>query len=109
MFCLSCLTYLDPNPSDAFQKKTLPLHVSRARIEAERANVLLRTQRRIALLRATEDQRNTQDDDDEDPVTIRTVHYHSCLNMFCFCVSLITVNLLFLQWLYYKVHNSKQL
>jgi hypothetical protein len=32
------------------------------------------------MLRATEDQRNNQDD--EDPVTIRTVHSHSCLNMF---------------------------
>ncbi len=80
------------------KKKTLPLHVSRALIDAERANVLLRTQRRIAMLRATEDQRNNQDD--EDPVTIRTVHSHSCLNMFCFCVSLVTANLLFLQWLY---------
>jgi hypothetical protein len=91
--------------------KPLPLHVSRALIEAERANVLLRTQRRIAMLRATEDQPNNQDD--EDAVTIRTVHSnphsHSCLNMFCFCVSLVTANLLFLQWLYYNVHNSKQL
>ncbi len=89
------------------QKKPLPLHVSRALIEAERANVLLRTQRRIAILRASEDQRKNQDD--EDPVTIRIVHYHTYLNMFCFCVTLVTANLLFLQWLYYKVHNSKQL
>ena len=89
------------------KKKPLPLHVSRALIEAERANVLLRTQRRIAILRASEDQRKNQDD--EDPVTLRIVHYHAYLNMFCFCVTLVTANLLFLQWLYYKVHNSKQL
>jgi hypothetical protein len=88
------------------KKNPLPLHVSRALIEAERANVLLRTQRRIAILRANEDKLNNQED--EDPVTIRTVHTHSCLNMFCFCVSLVTANLLFLQWLYYKVNNSKQ-
>ena len=56
------------------KKKPLPLHVSRALIEAERANVLLRTQRRIAILRASEDQRKNQDD--EDPVTIRIVHKH---------------------------------
>ena len=54
------------------KKKPLPLHVSRALIEAERANVLLRTQRRIAILRASEDQRKNQDD--EDPVTLRIVH-----------------------------------
>ena len=89
------------------KKKPLPLHVSRALIEAERANVLLRTQRRIAILRASEDERNNQDE--EDPVTICTVHSHTYLNMFCFCVMLVTANLLFLQWLYYKVHNSKQL
>ncbi len=89
------------------KQKPLPLHVSRALIDAERANVLLRTQRRIAMLRASEDQRNNQDD--EDQVTLRTVHSHACLNMFCFCVSLVTANLLFLQWLYYKVHTSKQL
>jgi hypothetical protein len=89
------------------KKKPLPLHVSRALIEAERVNVVLRTQRRIALLRATQDPRDHHDD--EDPVTIRYVDSHHCLNIFCFCVSLLTMNLLFLQWLYYKVYNYIEL
>ena len=63
------------------KKKPPPLHVSQALIETERENVLLRTQRRIAILRASEDKRNNQDD--EDPVTIRIVHSHTYLNMFC--------------------------
>ena len=84
------------------KKKTLPLHVSRALIERERANVIIRIQRRFALLRATESH------DDEDQVPKRIVHSH-CLNTFCFCVALVTMNLLFLQWLYYEVRNSKQL
>ncbi len=106
LYCITrislSLTQLLQMPS---KNKTLPLHVSRALIEAERNNVVLRTQRRIALLRATEDPRHHHDD--EDPITIHTVDSHYCLNIFCFCVSLLTMNLLFLQWLYYKVHNYK--
>jgi hypothetical protein len=85
--------------------KTLPLHLSRALIEREGANVIIRTQRRIAQLRATELP------NDEDPVPTRIVHSHShsCINTFCFCVALVTMNLLFLQWLYYEVRNSNQL
>jgi hypothetical protein len=86
-------------------KKPLPLHVSRALIEAERSNVVKRTQRRIALLRATENTRNH--DDDDDPVV--AVDSHCCLNIICFCVLLVIMNLLFLQWLYYEARNSKQL
>ncbi len=84
--------------------KPLPLHVNRALIERERANVIIRTQRRIALLRATDELPN-----DEDPVPTRIVNSHCCLNKFCFCVALVTMNLLFLQWLNYEVRNSNQL
>jgi hypothetical protein len=50
--------------------KPLPLHVSRALILIlrEQADVIRRTQRRIALLRATENSKIN--DDDEDPVTV---------------------------------------
>jgi hypothetical protein len=85
------------------KNKTLPLHVSRALIERERANVIIRTQRRITLLRATELP------NDEDPVPTRIINSHCCLNTSCFCVALVTMNLLFLQWLYYEVRNSNQL
>ncbi len=108
LYCITrtslSLTRLLQMPS---KKNPLPLHVSRALIEAERVNVVLRTQRRIALLRTTQDPRDHHDD--ADPITIRTVDSHYCLNIFCFCVSLLTMNLLFLQWLYYKVHNYKEL
>ena len=56
------------------KKKPLPLHVSRALILREQADVIRRTQRRIALLRATENSKNN--DDDQDPVTV-TVNVHS--------------------------------
>ncbi len=84
----------------------LPLHVSRALIEAERFNVAKSTQRRIDLLRATEKQRNDEDEDDKEPVVTSNVDSHCCINIFCFCVSLVLMNLLFLQWLYYEVRNS---
>ena len=58
------------------KKKPLPLHVSRALILREQANVVLRTQRRIALLRANEDSQPV-------PVPVQT-HNHYCLTIFCF-------------------------
>ncbi len=45
-------------------------------IETERANFLLRTQRRIAQLRSNEDSRNHEDD--EDPVPERTLDSNYC-------------------------------
>ena len=90
------------------KKKPLPLHVSRALIAREQANVVLRTQRRIALLRAHE---NSKDNDDNDnPVTVTVpvqTQNHYCLSLFCFCVLLVILNLLFLQWLFYQVRKDK--
>jgi hypothetical protein len=87
------------------KKKPLPLHVSRALILREQADVISRTQRRIALLQATENANNN--DDDQDPVTIVVhVHSHSWLSTICFCVWLVILNLLFFQWLYYDVRKS---
>ena len=93
------------------KKKSLPLHVSRAIIAREQANVVLRTQRRIALLRAN-DNDNSKDndaDDNEMPVTVPVPsNYHNCLSIFCFCIMLVIMNLLFLQWLYYQVRKASQ-
>jgi hypothetical protein len=90
-----------------YKKKSLPLHVSRALILREQADVIRRTQRRIEQLRATENSKNN--DEEQDPVTI-TVHVHSpsisWLSNICFCVWLVCLNLLFLQWLYYDVRKS---
>jgi hypothetical protein len=72
------------------KKKPLPLHVSRALIEREQANVVLRTQRRIALLRANE---NTKDNDADDKLVSVPVHSHNhnhyCLSIFLFFVCLV--------------------
>jgi len=91
------------------KKKPPPLHVSRAIIEREQANVVLRTQRRIALLRANDKSIDIDADDNEMPVTVPVpAHCHNCLSMFCFCVLWVIMNLLFLQWLYYQVRNASQ-
>ena len=93
------------------KKKPLPLHVSRALIAREQANVVVRTQRRIALLRANENLKdNDADDNDKPPVTVPVhSHNHFCLSFFCFCVLLVIMNLLFLQWVYYQVRKAKDL
>jgi hypothetical protein len=90
------------------KKKTLPLHVSRALIAREQANVVLRTQRRIALLQANENAIHNGPDDQPVTDTLHTQN-HYCLSIFCFCVLLVILNLLFLQWLFYKVRyvNAK--
>jgi hypothetical protein len=91
--------------NNACQKKPLPLHVSRALIAREQANVVLRTQRRIALLRANENGMHNGPDDQPVTVAVHT-HNHYCLSIFCFCVLLVIFNLLFLQWLFYKVRYA---
>ena len=92
------------------KKKLLPLHVSRALIQREQANVILRTQRRIALLRANGNLKDNDADDNDKPVTVPVhSHNHFCVTFFCFCVLLVIMNLLFLQWFYYQVRKAKDL
>ena len=78
------------------KKRPQPLHKSLRLIEEERANVVKRTQVRIAQLIAEEEANVVPDYD-----------WHCFLNTFCFCIVLVLMNLLFLQWLYYKVHDFK--
>jgi hypothetical protein len=88
------------------KKEPKPLHVSRALIQREQANVVLRTQRRIALLRANANsQDNDNDTNDNDKPVRLPDNWHCCLNTICFCMLLVLLNLLFLQWLYYKSLN----
>jgi hypothetical protein len=92
------------------KKKLLPHHVSRALIQREQANVILRTQRRIALLRANGNLKDNDADDNDKPVTVPVhSHNHFCVTFFCFCVLLVIMNLLFLQWVYYQVRKAKDL
>jgi hypothetical protein len=69
------------------KKNPQPVHKSLRLIEQERTNVVKWTQVRIAQLIAEEEANVVPDYD-----------WYCCLNTFCFCVSLILMNLLFLQW-----------
>ena len=86
------------------KKRPQPLHKSLRLIEEERANVVKRTQIRIAQLIAEE---NANVVPDEEVNVVPETDWHCCLNIFCFCLLLLIINLLFLQWLYYKVHDLK--
>jgi hypothetical protein len=77
------------------KKKPVPLHVSQAQINEERANVIRRTNNRIALLTAAAQQ-------DRIPLLAEKENWHCCLNTIYFCVLLLLLNLLFYQWLYYQ-------
>ena len=85
------------------KKKPLLLHVSLARIELERVNVAKRTETRIAQL-LTKSLSCKLEDDVVDEPKVEDVEWHRCLNAFCFCVLLLTLNLLFVQWVYLQVH-----
>ena len=86
------------------KKRPQPLHKSLRLIEEERANVVKRTQKRIAQLIAEE---NANVVPDEEANVVPETDWHCCLNTLCFCMLLLIINLLFLQWLYYKVHDLK--
>jgi hypothetical protein len=86
------------------KKRPQPLHKSLRLIEEERDNVVKRTQIRIAQLIAEE---NANVVPDEEANVVPETDWHCCLNTFCFCMLLLIINLLFLQWLYYKVHDLK--
>ncbi len=76
------------------KKRPQPLHKSLRLIEEERANVLKRTQVRIAQLIADEEAYVVPD---EEAYVVPDYDWHCCLNTFCFCILLVLMNLLFLQ------------
>ena len=87
------------------KKKPQPLHVSLHLIEMERLNVARRTQTRVDVLLG---RAQLIYSDPEDVVPAER-HGNYCLITSCFFVLLVLMNLLFLQWLYYKVHKVYQL
>ena len=92
------------------KKKPLPLHVSLHRIEEERRNVALRTNKRIAQLYSIENSNadhEMQCESDTLQKDRNTKDWNCCLNVICFCLTLVICNLLFLQWLYLKVSLNK--
>ena len=98
-----------PNKRMPTKKKPLPLHVSRARIEAERVNVAKRTEARIALLFSQKEacvDKATQTEIPLREVLVEVHDWHCCLNTFCFCSLLLCMNLLFCQWLYLQTYYN---
>ncbi len=90
----------------ARKKRPQPLQKSLRLIAEERANVVKRTQVRIAQLFAKEEA-NVMLHEEYNVIPVRDYNWHCFLNTVCFCMSLVLMNLLFLQWLYYKVHDCK--
>ncbi len=85
------------------KKKAKPLEYSLRLIAVERANVQIRTHRRIAMLFAETDKtvdKATQTDIPMREVLVEVIEWHGCLNLFCFALLLLCVNLLYFQWLY---------
>ncbi len=79
--------------------KPLPLHVSLHRIEEERRNVAHRTNIRIAKLYSIQNSNadhEMQCESDTFQKDRKTEEWHCCLNGFCFCLTLVIFNLLFL-------------
>ena len=93
-----------PLPEMAPKNKPPPLHVSLARIEMERITIAQCTRTRIALLLPHAQNHNKEE---EVAGEINSQHYYGP-TIFYFCVLLLLLNLLFLQWVYYKVHNVKR-
>jgi hypothetical protein len=85
------------------KKRPQPLAYSLRLIEEERVNVEKRTQRRIAMLFAQTDKtvdKATQTEIPMREVLVEVTEWHGCLNMFCFALLILCINLLCLQWLY---------
>jgi hypothetical protein len=91
------------------KKRPQHLDYSLRLIEEERVNVQKRTQRRIAMLLEQTDKTVDQATQTEIPmreVLVEVIEWHGCLNLFCFALLLLCVNLLYFQWLYLnKVHK----
>jgi hypothetical protein len=80
--------------------------VSLHRIQEERKNVEKRAKLRIAELFSNENSEGEYETQSGSHVVQKDrqiEEWHCCLNIFCFCLTLLTFNLLFLQWLYIQV------
>jgi hypothetical protein len=89
----------------ARKRKSLPLHRSLQLIAEERINIKKRTQQRIDQLFAHE----TKSVDFLKLDEVKHAQWQCCVNNICFCVLLVIMNLLFLQWYYIKTNVRVQL
>ncbi len=93
--------------------KPKPLWVTQEAINKERANVVKRTQLRVAQLLAESEesvgQVNVAAQPARIPLLAEQENWRCCLNTFCICVLLLLMNLLFCQWLYYQALSLRKL
>jgi hypothetical protein len=85
------------------KKRPPHLDYSLRLIEDEYVNVQKRTERRIAMLLEQTDKTVDQATQTEIPmreVLVEVIEWHGCLNLFCFALLLLWINLLYFQWLY---------
>ncbi len=85
------------------KKKPPPLARSLQQIEEERVDVARRTRERIALLYPQTETSLDKAMQTEVPmreVLVEVQDWHGCLNLFCFGLLLLSINLLYFQWLY---------
>ena len=85
------------------KKRPSHLDFSLRLIQDERVNVKKRTERRIAFLLEQTDKTVDQATQTEIPtreVHVEVIEWHGCLNLFCFALLLLCINLLYFQWLY---------
>ena len=104
LYVLYLVTLLLFYPTDMPGRKPRPkpLAYSRALIEKEKLAVVRRTALRIQELTGKTPSNNPP------TVVVQINNWHSCMTTFCFCVLLLVLNLLLLQWLYYnKVKLTK--
>ncbi len=89
------------------KRKPPPLHVSLHLIELERLNVAKRTQTRIDILHGRDQIIYNEAEVELPAKTNGNANY--CIIASCLFLLLVLMNLLFLQWMYYKVLKLKQL
>ncbi len=87
-----------------------PLHVSLHRIEEEKTKLAQRTRAKLETL-LTETNQSVLGNASHCDIKhgdMRSSHYHGVLITLCFCLWLLTINLLCFQWLYIKVSARDQ-
>ena len=100
---LVTLFLFSPTDMPGRKPRPKPLAYSRALIEKEKLAVVRRTALRIQELTGKTPSNNTPT-----VIVVQINNWHSCMTTFCFCVLLVVLNLLLLQWLYYnKVKLTK--
>ncbi len=85
------------------KRRPPPLHVSQHLIEEEKRQLAQRTLAKLDSLRTPQSTRAVAGDEAERATTyvaLNNPHHQCVLTTICFCLWLVIINLLYLQWLY---------